>query len=129
MIQQNGPSLKANESISAYRVVAVNASTTVSDIRCELADTSTSMPLGIIQDNVSTDGSACVVMGGVARAQCGASVSSGALLTWQADTGKVIEAAASSATITTRLIGISLHAGSTDSVILVNVAPQYVPNI
>lgn len=125
---QQGPSFVANESIGAYLVVAVPATSTSQAIRCELADTSTSMPLGIIQDNVSTEGSANVVTSGVARATAGASVSAGSVLTWNTS-GQVIEAAASSATITARVIGIALQNGSANQIILVNVAPQYIPNI
>lgn len=123
-----GPSFVANESIGTYLVVATPATSTSDAIRMELADTSTSMPLGVIQDNVSTDGSAEVVTAGVARAIAGASVSAGALLTWNTS-GQVIEAAASSATITARLIGQALHNGSANQVIKILVRPQIIPNI
>lgn len=125
---QQGPSFVANESIGAYLVVAVPATSTSNAIRCELADTSTSMPLGIIQDAVSTEGSANVVTMGVARATAGASVSAGALLTWNTS-GQVIETAATASTITARAIGLALQAGSANQVILVMVSPQYIPNI
>lgn len=125
---QQGPSFVANESIGAYLVVAVPATSTSNAIRCELADTSTSMPIGVIQDNVSTDGSANVVTMGVARAMAGASVSAGSLLTWDT-AGKVIETAATSATITTRAIGLALQNGSSGQIILINVIPQLIPNI
>lgn len=119
-------SFRANESIGAFLCVAVNASTSAQEIRMELADTSTSMPLGIIQDAVSTNGSAEVVQLGVARGQCGASVSAGAILTWQTATGKVIEIANNTTTSMDRSIGIALHQGSTDSVIKVMVNPDYI---
>lgn len=130
MSHQQGPSFRANESIGAYLVVAVNASTTTQELRCELADTSSSMPLGIIQDSVSTDGSANIITSGVARGQCSASISAGALLTWATGTGKLVEVAnnTTSATNIARTIGIALHAGSTDAVILVHVNPTYIQN-
>lgn len=123
-----GPSFRANESIGAFLVVALNPSTTAEEFRIELADTSTSAIIGVIQDNVSTDGSAEVVTFGMARAQCGASVSIG-LISWQTATGKIINIALSGTTITTRLIGTALQPGSTDSVIKIIVNPQLIPNL
>lgn len=120
-----GPSFRANESIGAYVVVAINGSSTAAEFRCELADTSTSIGIGVIQDNVSTDGSANVVSGGLSRAQCGASVSAGASLTWQTATGKVIEHNPATTTTIDRFIGVSLSPGSTDSVIMILVNPSY----
>jgi len=117
-----GPSFRANESIGAFLVVAMNLSSTAQEFRVELADTSTSLIVGVIQDDVSTDGSAEVVTFGMARAQCGASVSIG-LLAWQTATGKVVNFAIAGTT-TGRLIGTALQAGSTDSVIKILVNPQ-----
>lgn len=125
---EQGPSFIANENIGAFLVVAVPATSTSIGIRCELADTSTAIPLGIIQDSVSAEGAADVRTSGVGRAICGASVSSGAILTWDT-AGKVVETGATSATITARCIGIALTPGSANSVIYVQIAPQYVPNI
>lgn len=117
---------RANESIGAYLCVAANASST-SQFLCELADTSTSVPLGIIQDAVSTDGAANVSILGVCRAQCGASVSSGARITWQTATGKIVEGAFNTTTgYSPHNLGVALQAGSTDAVIKVLLNPNYI---
>ena len=118
-------SFRAAESIGANLVVAVNAT---GENQCQLADTSTSMPLGVIQDAVSTNGAANVVIFGVTRAQAGASVSSGAQLTWQTATGKVIEVTNNTTTAIDRVIGIAIQSGSTNSTIKILVNPSYFDN-
>ena len=123
-----GPSFRANESIPAFVTVAINASTTLAELRCEVADTSTSLPIGIIQDNVSTDGSANVVTTGLARMLLATTTAAGDLLTWQTATGQGMPVANTS-TITARLIGIALAPGTNGSIIPVLVNPQYIPNI
>lgn len=125
---EQGPSLRANESISAFVAVAVNASSTVNDLRCELADTSTSIVIGIIQDNVSTDGSADVRTSGVGRALLATTTVAGDLMTWQTATGQLMPVIPTG-TITARLIAIALCAGTNGSIIPVLVAPQTIPNI
>lgn len=127
MRQEDGPSFRANESVGAFLVVAFNPSSTADKFRCELADTSTSLQIGISQHAASTDGAIDIISVGFTRAQCGASVSAGAILTWQTATGKVIEAGTqNTATAIIRTVGISLKAGSTDSVIQIFALPTYV---
>lgn len=116
-----GHSFIAIESIGAYRVVAVNANSVNYSIQMELADTSTSVAVGIIQDDVSTNGTADVATAGLARAICGASVSAGAILTWQTATGRVIEVANNTTTAYSKTIGIALYPGDTNSIIQVDV--------
>jgi hypothetical protein len=123
-----GPSFKANESISAFVAVAVNASSTANDLRVELADTSTCIVIGIIQDNVSTDGSAEVVTLGRARALLATTTAAGDLMTWQTATGQLMPVASTS-TITARLVATALCAGTAGSIIPVLVNPSFIPNI
>jgi hypothetical protein len=123
-----GPSFRANESIPAFVTVAVNASSTTDNLRCEVADTSASLPVGIIQDNVSTDGSANVVTTGLARMLVATTTAAGNLLTWQTATGQGMPIVDTS-TITARLIAIALAPGTNGSIIPVLVNPQYIPNI
>lgn len=120
---QQGPSFKANESISAYTVVALNASSNGDNLLVELADTNTSIAVGIIQDDVSTNGSADIVTIGQARGMCGASVTVG-LVTWQTATGKVINTTNNTYTTVAPVIGTALEAGSTNAVIKIIVNPS-----
>lgn len=127
--QVNGvvKSFKAlDASIPAYRVVFLATNGTV-----DLCETSTVMGFGISAQDVSTAGEAIpIILGGTAKAQCGASVSAGALLTWQTATGLVVEAVANSVgtatAIVPKAIGISLENGDTNSIIEILVAPQFV---
>ena len=91
-------SMIANESIPAYTVVAINASATADGHRCELADTSTSVIIGIAQDDYSTNDSADIIVGGISRAKCSASVSAGSVLAFATATGEVVEVANNTAT-------------------------------
>lgn len=117
-----------NASIPAYRIVAVGAGKDVVD----LAKTSTAMLVGVSANNISATGQAVsVILNGTARCQCGASVSAGALLSFQTDTGMCIEALAAAynhttTTIIPRTIGVALQAGSTNSVIEILVQPNNV---
>lgn len=125
---EQGPGMRANESIPAYVVVASNASTTFSDIRVEVADTSTSIPLGVIQDAASTDGAADVRTMGVGRLLLATTTAAGDLLTWQTGTGQGMPVVAANS-ITARLIGVALVPGTNGSIIPVLINPQYIPNI
>lgn len=115
-------------SIAAYRIVAAGTGKNVA----RLADTSTCFLIGVSANDISATGQALsVVLNGTAKCMCGASVSSGALLSFQTDTGKCIEALASAynhttTTIIPRTIGVALQAGSTNSVIEILVNPNNV---
>lgn len=122
-----GPSFVANASIPAFTVVGLSTDTTSEKFRMILAITDTTIPIGVIQDNASSDTSHEVVTFGMARAICGASVSIG-LITWQTATGKVINISLS-ATQTVRSIGTALQPGSNNAVIKILVNPQLLPNI
>jgi len=124
---EQGPSFRANESIPAYVIVAANASGTLSDLRCEIADTSTSVPVGIIQDAVSTDGSADVRTDGVARLLLATTTAVGDRLMWQTATGQGMPVAAG--TITVSFFAVALAAGTNGSIIPVQIRPNLLPNI
>lgn len=125
---QQGPGMRANETIPAFVVVAMNASTTFAEIRCEIADTSTSIPLGIIQDLAQPEGAADVVTFGLARLLLATTTAAGDLLTWQTATGQGMPVVAANS-ITARLIGTALVPGTNGSIIPVLVNPQLIPNI
>lgn len=124
-----GLSFKANESITAYCVVAANASTTVNDLRVEIADTSTSLPIGIAQDNCSTDGAVLVAKPGeICRGLLATTTTFGQYLTWQTATGQLMPVDAT-ATITARVIAQAYAPGTNGSVIPVMVLNLGIPNI
>ncbi len=125
---EQGPSFRSNESIPAFVVVALNASSSAQEIRVEIADTSTSIAIGISQDASSTDGSADVRTHGRAYGLLATTTAVGDLLTWQTATGQLMPVIAAN-TITVRLIGVALVAGTSGSVVPVYVNPQYIPNI
>lgn len=125
---EQGPSFRANESIPAYVVVAFNASSTVSDYRCEIADTSTSRGFGIIQDAVSTDGSADVRTSGVGRGLLATTTAAGDLLTWQTATGQLM-VLSEAATVTVMAIGRAVCPGTAGSIIPVMINPQWITNL
>lgn len=126
---ENWTSLRATVSIGAYRVVA-HAATTGTEVL--LVNTVTTIPFGICQDNVSTgDAAPIALLGSRAKAICGASVSAGAVL--GADTaGAVIEVTGGNeyqsltGTAIARRVGLSLMAGSTNAVIDILVAPEFI---
>ena len=124
---EQGPSFRANESIPAYVIVAANASGTLSDLRCEIADTSTSVPVGIIQDAVSTDGSAEVRTDGLARLLLATTTAVGDRLMWQTATGQGMPVP--SGTITVSFFAIALAPGTNGSIIPVQIRPNLLPNI
>lgn len=106
----------ADGSVAAYRVVGVSGENQV-----DVWQTATSLMLGIaLNDASATNDAVAVALDGTARACCGASVSAGAILTAQTDTGKVIEATITDNTTTStvpRTIGVALQSGDTNSVI------------
>ena len=119
---QNILSFKAAQTLSAYRVVRLSAANTVN-----LSDTVTSGVLGVTtQDAAGTDAAAAVCVSGTAKIQCAASISAGAIVTFQSNTtsGLIMEVGASVLnTTTTQLpfaVGRALTAGSTNSVIEVS---------
>jgi len=117
--------LRANQSITAFVAVAINASSTT-EFLCEIADTSTSHYIGIAQDDRSTDGAVAVSILGLARARCGASISAGSIITWATGTGQIVAGAFDTTTsYLPHPIGRALQAGSTDSVIKVFLSPMF----
>lgn len=124
-----GFSFKANESITAYCVVSANGSSTVNDIRVELADTSTVLPIGIAQDNASTDGAVLVAKPGeIGRGLLATTTVFGDYLTWQTATGQLMPVASAS-TITARVIAQAYGVGTNGSIIPVMVLNLGIPNI
>ena len=114
-------SYRSTESIGAFLVVAVAAGATA--LRVQLADTLTSAGFGISQD-VSSNGDAVSVLElGRGKAICGASVSSGAILSWQTATGKVVAVTNNTATSFLPVIGRALESGTLDSRINILVNP------
>ena len=118
-------------SIPAYRVVFLATNNTV-----DLAETSTALGFGISADSVSNTGQAIpVILNGIAKAECGASVSAGSLLTWQTATGMVVESAVNGFTMSTtglyaKTIGIALEKGvGTNAVISILVQPNFISKI
>lgn len=113
----------ASGSVPAYRIAVVTGINTVG-----VTFTSTSVLVGITANDASATGQAVgVVLNGTAKCMCGASVSAGAILTAQTDTGKCIEATAVLNTTTTvipRTIGVALQKGSTNSIIEVAIIPN-----
>lgn len=107
----------ADESVPANRILTLSAGQTV-----DIPNTTTAMIIGVSCNDISATGQAVgVARNGTAKIQCGASVSAGALLTYQTSTGKCIEASANiNATTTTAIektIGIAMEAGDTNSLI------------
>lgn len=124
---QQGPGFRANETIPAFVCVATNASSTTQELRVEIADTSTSRGIGIIQDIAQPEGSADVITFGLARGLAATTTAAGALLTWQTATGQVMPIS-DAATITVFAIGTALAPGTNGSVIPILVNPQHITN-
>lgn len=121
-----GFSFKANESITAYCAVAANASSTTNDIRVEIADTSTSLGIGIAQDVASTDGAVVVAKPGeIGRALLATTTVLGSWLTWQTGTGQLMPVDPA-ATITAKIIAQAYGNGTNGSIIPVMV--MSIPN-
>lgn len=112
-------SLKANATMSAYRIVKLTAANTVG-----LHDTSTSLIFGVTVDDSQggTNSAVKVAIDGTAKVACAASVSVGAIVTAQTTTGLLVEASGHTFTNTTtslipKVLGIAMASGSTNSVI------------
>ena len=121
MAQLQGLSFRANESITAYTVVAANASSTSNNLRVEIADTSTSLAIGIAQEVASTDGAVFVAKPGeIGRGLLATTTAMGQMLTWQTATGQLMPID-ETATITARTIGIAYAPGTAASIIPVMV--------
>ncbi len=114
-------SYRATQSIGAFLVVAVAATTTAFNV--ELADTATSAQVGISQDSASTNGAISILELGRGKAICGASVSAGAILSWQTATGKVVAVTNNTFTTFNPVIGRALESGTLDSRINILVNP------
>jgi hypothetical protein len=117
---------EARQTLSAY--VVVKPATTGNGVL--LHDTATAYIKGITQDaSIGGTGTAVLVaIGGTAKAQAGASVSSGSLLTVQTATGYVIEVTTSvlntTSTVIPRTVGLANGKGSTNALIEVDFAPS-----
>ena len=102
-------SFEANATLSANRIVSLAGNHSVG-----LCNTSTARPFGLIEDQVNPSVGAAVLIKGVGRVVCFASVSAGSLLAPASDgSGMVVERA----TTTAHTVGYALEAGSTNSVI------------
>lgn len=126
-IYQDGPNITlqaASGSSPAYRVVAPGTTSS----QAQVWVTATTLMIGISQKDASATGEAWNVrIYGTSKATCGASVSSGSILTAQTDTGKVIAGTKTYDTGTTaipRTIGVALEKGDTNSVIQVLIMPN-----
>ncbi len=109
----------ANESITAHRIVSMVAA---SDNTVEMYQTSTSNILGVSHDFGESGGSVPITISGTARVECGASVSTGAIVgPSTASSGQIVERANPDTTTTANVktLGIALQSGSTNSVIKV----------
>ena len=106
----------ASGSVPAYHILTVD-----SNGRCATWNTNTSTLLGGSQNNASSTGDAVgIALNGTTKIACGASVGAGVAVGAQTLTGKCVDIVDTSATTTTalpRVFGISLGAGSTNSVI------------
>ena len=124
-------SLKAADgSICAWRVATVSAKNTA-----DLWQTSTSKILGLTTNDASNAGDAVgIIINGIGRAVCGASVSVGAVVCPMTDTAKITEITVDNFTMSTtslfaKSVGVALQSGSTNSVISVLVMPNNIGKI
>lgn len=123
---QDGPDITlkaASGSCPAYRVVAPGTTSAYAQVWV----TATTLMIGISQKDASATGEAWNIrVYGTSKAVCGASVSSGSILTAQTDTGKVIQGVKLMATGASqaRVIGVALEKGDTNSVIEILIAPN-----
>lgn len=133
MAEKNSPYLLNftvnGATIPAYRIVK-NAATAAVPRGVALWDTATAFIMGLSQEISSdaTGGAAFVAVGGTAKANCGASVSAGALLTGLTATGEVVEVTAhvlnTTTTVVPRTVGQAMRSGSTAAAIEVYVSPN-----
>lgn len=120
-------SFKAGDTLSAQRIVRLSAANTV-----DLAVTATSMGFGITSDGADSGAAIQVTILGTAKVACGASVSAGAFVTWQTDTGLAVEATHlnnTAASVIPNAIGLALEAGSTNGVIEVLISPNFINKV
>lgn len=121
-------SFEAYDSLPAYRIVAPLSTTTVDYVRVVRWGTTTGYMIGTSWGEASVSGVAVpVVVAGSGRVACGASVSSGSLITGTT-TGFAIEAVNVLNTTTTvipRCLGVGLQVGDTNSVIEVLIQPLH----
>ncbi len=126
-VQQIG-SFKAGATISAYRLVGPH--TTTAERTVAQWATATSIILGVSTDDYNSDAAAAIVVGGSAKAQCGASVTMWTPATGQTDTGKIIDSSSLAATAASLVIpflaGVPLENGSTDGIVELLVRPSNV---
>ncbi len=125
---ESGPSFRANETIPAFVVVAYNASSTASDFRCEIADTSASAGFGIIQDIAQPEGTADVRTSGYGRGLLATTTAAGDLMTWQTATGQLMPIAVAS-TVTVMAIGRAVCPGTAGSIIPIQIVPNWITNL
>lgn len=105
-------SFQAAATLSANRIVALSAANQVG-----LWNTTTAMIIGVtLEDSRQTGQAIAVALGGTVKVLCNASVSAGAIVGPDTNTGAIIERA-NAATNTAKTLGIALEAGSTNSVI------------
>lgn len=113
----------ADLSVPAYRIVGVDANG-----KADIPNTTTTALLGVTNNDASATNQAVgVIISGTAKCKCGASVGAGEVVGCQTSTGKCIEITDVAVTTTTavpKAIGISLQAGSTNSVIEITVQPN-----
>lgn len=127
-MSQKRASTEISFAVSATLAAYVLVKPTGTRNQVGLWDTATALFAGISQEASSggTGTAVLVAIGGSAKGQAGASVSSGALLTGQTATGYVIEASANTLNTTTtaipRTIGWSNHAASTNGILEVFIA-------
>lgn len=114
-----GPSFKAVGSIPAYRFVGIDSTSGKGGFVIQACGTTTINPIGIIQDNVSTNGAANIAQAGQTRVQCGASVTAGDLVGPEATTTARGVTFTGETTTAMRARWVAVHAGSTNSVIKV----------
>lgn len=111
-------SFKGNATLSAYRVVARSAANEVGNW-----STQSSSILGVtMEDSKATGSAVAIVLGGIAKAVCNASVTAGQIVGPATDgSGAIVERANPNTTTTafSKTLGIALEAGSTNSVIRV----------
>lgn len=127
MAEINTETYQALASVGAYRVVAI-AAPSGGQRRCQLWATNTMAILGVSMENVSTNGSVPVAThyGDIIQVVCDASVSAGAFVGPATATGGIVERSfiGTATTFNYPLLGIATEAGSTNSVIQVQLQPQ-----
>lgn len=117
-------SYDAGESITAYRVVALNTAGSA----VVMWDTSSTQLLGVSADFADSGGACQIIIGGTAKLQCVLSVSAGAIVGPSTDSnGQIVERSNNTTTSYAKNIGIALTAGSTNSVIEVLLMPSNRP--